>query len=207
MNSLVNVAVIDFCGTLYAGQSLQEFLEFAYKHTSKYTCRRIRLKLSRKKYTCSRDYYADHLAALSLDKGAVRCLSERFYNEVLMPGLDFGLISRIKSKQYKNIIVASGALFEYLQFLNRDLEINALIASGIKCIDNRIYLERSLCIGEQKKKRVLERFPNLGKNVEFDFYTDSPLDLPLLNIATNCFVKRIDGLDWMKILERRFYEI
>ena len=206
MNTSNNYAVVDFCDTLYYGQSLEDFIKYCFSRTSRYTLRRAFLKLNKKKYLNSRDYYAAHLRSLKIDANEIEILYQGFFRDVVVEKLNYQLIQLLKEKKYKNIIIASGALNGYLKFLTEYLDIHSIISTHVTIERRNIYLDNKMCVGEEKKRRVLEQFPTLGVQLSYDMYTDSLHDLPLLNSARECYIRKINGILWDRHLDE-YYEI
>jgi HAD superfamily phosphoserine phosphatase-like hydrolase len=180
------IVIIDYCDTLFRGQSLQLYIEYLYSKLRPVSIFNyffrflLKLPISIDNY---KKYAFKGIAGTS--KVDIEILSRQFYDDVLKPKHN-SIIENIIYKHLEDkdkLIIASGGCIEYLKFLSKDYLVDVVIATDLKYDKNNrlIGLKYPECLYENKVFYVQEYFNSL--NLEWDktiLYTDSPSDLPLL---------------------------
>jgi len=188
------IVIIDYCDTLFKGQSLQLYIEYLYlkirpKNILNYFFRFLL------KFPISTDNYKKFafkgIAGTSKDK--IEKLSIEFYENILKQKHNI-VIENIMDKHLKDndkLIIVSGGCLEYLKHLSKDYLLDSVIGTELKYNNsNRLTgIKFPECLYENKVLYVQKYFNllNLGWDNTI-LYTDSQTDLPLLNMVNEGIV-------------------
>lgn len=181
------IVIIDYCDTLFKGQSLQLYIEYLYSKVRPVSILNyffrflLKLPISIDNY---KNFAFKGIAGTS--KVDIEKFSRDFYENVLKPkhNLIIGNILLNHLKDNDKLIIASGGCLEYLKYLSNDYFLEQVIATELNYGRNNklIGLKFPECLNENKVYYVQKYFNSLNlKWTNTIFYTDSQTDLPLLN--------------------------
>lgn len=181
------IVIIDYCDTLFKGQSLQLYIEYLYSKIRPVSLFNYFFRFLLK-FPISIDNYKKFAfkGIAGTSKADIEILSRDFYEIALKPKHN-SVIENIIFKHVDDkdkLIIASGGCIEYLKYLTNDYLLDVVIATELKYDKNNrlIGIKFPECLNQNKVLYVQEYFNSL--NLEWNntiLYTDSPTDLPLLN--------------------------
>ena len=212
------LAIFDFCETLVAMQSADNFIDFVRDKTP--SRKRNLLEFLRsfltklkffsvinKLFPSNNIHKKFKLLQLSgIPKSTIEELSKNYYENVLKDKLIPKIINELKQKQsigYR-IIILSGGYTIYIKHFAKTVDINSsdIIATDI-CFDKKDICKGIFqgvdCMNENKIIKIKKKIKDIDEfNLDASYaYSDSISDLPLLNFVGNGIVVAKSKQKWM----------
>lgn len=200
------LAIFDYCDTLFQGQSLQLFLEFLQQQPiSPLWKRRLSGSLNRW-IRHSGTYKRMALWPLAgVDQQSIAQAGKAFFEQRLWPNHHESMLASLKdhATQGDEVVIVSGGLTEYLQYLPTVLPVQRVVASRLEYGNNRCLgrLHMPECLGQAKVQYLQEAYDlNHYALDQSSAYGDSPSDIPLLDLVGNPVVvgKNTTPPNWLK---------
>jgi len=199
------LAIFDYCDTLFDGQSLQLFIDYLFSHTPKRKWRKFFATLQLRNTHEIRKYKSRAFAPYrGLPKAAMIKYAKDFFYTVLWPKHHDRMLQRLKEHHLRGdiIIVISGGLEEYLQFLIKEIPVDRVISSRLLYHGEKFAgdIKEPECLGEEKVRRLYEEIDMSDFDcTKSTIYSDSQSDIPLLNQFGNAVVvgKSPQAPDWL----------
>ena len=203
------LALFDFCGTLVDFQSGNPYIFYVLNKLNspllniKNFVRKLKLKFCR----LYNKYYLDKNDILKLLKGISfddldNYALEYYINEV-RPHIYENVLNKLielKSKGYKIYIVSAGYEI-YLKYFAYEFGLDGVLATKIKFDRKNLCLgvfDGKDCISNQKVVYIKDILKNEIENASEIFgFTDSPSDLPMLNLCNKKYVVASKMENWI----------
>lgn len=181
----MKIIAYDFDGTIYDGDSSVDFYKYCFK---------------KKKSICK--YWFKQLTYLGLYILGIKNktqMKEVFFSylkdfddkESLLEEFWASHMSKLKTwylmKNHERDIIISASPEFLLKIPSKSLNVKDLIASPVDIETGKF--KGPNCHGEEKVKRLKKKYPDA---VVLEMYTDSSVDLPMINIAKKGFMVRKD---------------
>lgn len=184
-----NIAVFDFCDTIYKGQSLNEFMKYYVKDKFllKYFLNFIEFLYNKGILRSDVKKRLQLKIFTGISENKYELLCENFYSDIIKSNFNNSIIKKIREANNNgyHVVILSGGLFDYIRFICNDLPIDNIIA-------NKMLFENNICVGGIDSPECLSigkltRFNesySINRNDYFDslFYTDHFSDSVLFPI-------------------------